>query len=210
MPLRGHSGGCAHGLSVYGKPLFINEDFLAAGGGGDELISKKAKEELVEEIARELQQAELIILADYRGLNVASVTQLRRRLKAEQCRYRVVKNTLTRLACRKIGLDKLEPYLEGPTAIAYTAADPVGAAKVMLEFTRENEAFSIKGGLLSGQLLSAEQVKALGEIPPREVLLARLCGSFQAPLAGLVNVLQGNIRKLVYALDAVRRLKETA
>lgn len=134
------------------------------------MISKKAKEELVEEIARELQQAELIILADYRGLNVASVTQLRRRLKAEQCRYRVVKNTLTRLACRKIGLDKLEPYLEGPTAIAYTAADPVGAAKVMLEFTRENEAFSIKGGSCRGSCLARSRSRRWAKFRP-----ARFC-----------------------------------
>ena len=174
------------------------------------MISRKAKEEFVEEIARELEQAEMIIVADYRGLNVASVTELRRRLKAEQCRYRVVKNTLTKLACRKIGLEKLEPYFEGPTAIAYTTADPVGAARVFIEFSREHEALSLKGGLLSGQLLEPEQIKELGEIPPREVLLARVCGGFQAPLAGLANVLQGNIRKLVYALDAVRRLKETA
>ena len=141
---------------------------------------------------------------------MSAVTDLRRRLKAEQCNYRVVKNTLTRLACRKIGLENLEAYLEGPTAVAYTAADPVGAARVFLEFSREHEALSIKGGLLSGQSLEPLQIKALGEIPPREVLLARICGGFQAPLAGLVGVLHGNIRQIVYAFDAVRRLKETA
>lgn len=174
------------------------------------MISRKAKEEFVEEMASELEKAGLIIVADYRGLNVAGVTELRRRLKAEDCRYRVVKNTLTRLACRKIGLTGLEPFLEGPTAIAYTSADPVGAARVFLDFGREHEALSVKGGLLSGQPLASEEIKALGEIPPREILLARVCGAFQAPLSGLVNVLQGNIRQLVYALDAVCRLKESA
>ena len=174
------------------------------------MITRKAKEEFIEEMARELEGAELIIVADYRGLNVASVTELRRRLKNEECSYRVVKNTLTRLACRKIDLSGLEEYLEGPTAIAYTSADPVGAARVLLEFSREHEALAVKGGRLSGQSLDPAQVKALGEIPPREVLLARVCGGFQAPLSGLVGVLQGNIRALAYALDAVRRLKETA
>lgn len=174
------------------------------------MITRKAKEEFIEEIARELKEAELIIAADYRGLNVAAVTDLRRRLKAEQCNYRVVKNTLTRLACRKIGLEELEIHLEGPTAIAYTVADPVGAARVLLEFSREHEALSIKGGFLSGQSLEPLQIKALGEIPPREILLAQVCGGFQAPLAGLVGVFQANIRQLVYAFDAVRRLKETA
>ena len=178
--------------------------------GVNHLITRKAKEKFIEEIARELEEAELIIVADYRGLNVAGVTDLRRILKAVQCNYRVGKNTLTRLACRKIGLERLEAYLEGPTAIAYTAADPVGAARVFLEFSREHEALSVKGGLLSGQSLEPVQIKALGEIPPREILLAQVCGGFQAPMAGLVNVLQGNIRALVYALDAVRRLKEAA
>ena len=174
------------------------------------LISRKAKEEFIEEIAGELEKAELIIVADYRGLDVAGVTDLRRRLKTEACSYRVVKNTLTRLACRKIGLDALEPYLEGPTAIAYTSADPVSAARVFLEFSRQHEALSVKGGLLSGHSLDSAQIKELGEIPPREILLARVCGGFQAPLSGLVNVLQGNIRALVYALDAVRALKEAS
>lgn len=179
-------------------------------GGVNQLITRKAKEEFVEEIAGELKDADLIIVADYRGLDVAGATDLRRRLKAEQCSYRVVKNTLTRLACRKVGLGGLETYLEGPTAIAYTSADPVGAARVFLEFGREHEALSVKGGLLSGQPLDQAQVKALGEIPPREILLSQVCGAFQAPMAGLVHALAGNIRMLVYALDAVRRLKEAA
>lgn len=174
------------------------------------MISRKDKEEFVEKIALELEAAELIIVADYRGLNVSSDTDLRRRLKAEGCRYRVVKNTLTRLACRKVGLEGLEPFLEGPTALAYTSTDPVGAARVFLVFGREHEALSVKGGLLSGQSLAPGEIKALGEIPPREILLARVCGAFQAPLSGLAHVLQGNILQLAYALDAVRRLKESA
>lgn len=174
------------------------------------MITKKAKEKIIEDIARDLEKADLVIVTDYRGLNVTGINNLRHRLSEAQCRYRVTKNTLTRLACRKIGLEILEALLEGPTAIAYTDADPVAAARVFLKFAKENEALSIKGGLLSGQLLDPGQVVALGEIPSREVLLARVCGGFQAPIYGLVNVLQGNIRQLVYALDAVRRLKESA
>ena len=174
------------------------------------MITKKAKEKIIEEIARELEAADLVIVTDYRGLNVAALNDLQRRLGAEQCRYKVTKNTLTRLACRRVGLEALEPLLEGPTALAYTGADPVAAARVFLKFGQDHEALSIRGGLLSGQTLNPGQVRALGEIPPREVLLARVCGGFQAPLSGLVNVLQGNIRQLVYALDAVRRLKESA
>lgn len=174
------------------------------------MITKKAKEKIVDGVAGELAQAGLIIVTDYRGLNVAGITTLRRRLREEQCRYMVTKNTLTRLACRRVGLENLEQFLEGPTALAYTSADPVAAARVFLKFGKEFEAFSIRGGVLSGQVLLPEQIRALGEIPPREVLLARVCGGFQAPIYGLANVLQGNLRQLVYAFDAVRRLKETA
>ena len=174
------------------------------------MITKKEKEKLVEQIARELEQAELIIATDYRGLNVSGITNLRRRLRDEKCSYKVTKNTLTKLACRKIGLEALEQLLEGPTALAYTSTDPVAAAQVFIKFGKEYETFSIKGGLLAGQLLQPHQVKALGEIPPREVLLARVCSGFQAPIYGLASVLQGNLRQLVYALDAVRQQKESA
>ena len=174
------------------------------------MITMKEKEAMVEQIARELEQAELIIATDYRGLNVTALGDLRRQLRAEQCKYKVTKNTLTRLACRKAGLEALEPLLEGPTALAYTGADPVAAARVFLKFTKENEALSIKGGVLAGQELQPSQVKALGEIPPREVLLSQICRGFQAPIYGLASVLHGNLRQLVYALDAVRRQKETA
>lgn len=173
-------------------------------------MKRKDKELFIEELARELEGAELIIAADYRGIAVAGVTELRRRLKEEDCRYRVVKNTLTRLVCRKIGLSALETFLEGPTALAYTGADPVGAARVILEFGREIDALSVKGALLEGQLLEPAEVKALGEIPPREILLSQVCGAFQAPISGLARALQGNIGQLAYALEAVRQLKESA
>ena len=174
------------------------------------MITRKEKEEIVDRIARELEQADLILVTDYRGLNVSAINSLRNQLAAEQCRYKVTKNTLTRLACRKIGLEALETYLEGPTAIAYTGADPVAAARVFLKFGRENEALSIRGGFLEGQLLDPAQVRALGEIPTKDVLLARVCSGFQAPISGLANVLQANISRLVFAVDAVRRLKESA
>lgn len=174
------------------------------------MITRKEKEKLVEQIAHELDQAELIIATDYRGLTVAGISNLRQRLRAEQCHYKVTKNTLTRLACRKIGLEVMDPLLEGPTALAYTSGDPVAAAQVFIKFAKEYEALSVKGGLLAGQLLQPEQVKALGEIPPREVLLARVCSGFQAPIYGLASVLHGNLRQLVYAFDAVRKLKESA
>lgn len=174
------------------------------------MLSKKAKEKMLDEITSELKRSDLVIVTDYRGLNVKAINDLRGKLRQEQCHYRVTKNTMNRLACRQAGVEGLENFFEGPTAIAYSSADPVAAARVFNEFTRENEALVIKGGMLSGQILNSDQVKALGEIPPREVLLARVVGGFQAPISGLVGVLHGTLRQLVYTVDAVRQQKESA
>ncbi len=174
------------------------------------MITRKQKEQMLLEIAEEMKRAELLIVTDYRGLNVKSISALRGRLKSEQCRFRITKNTLNRLACRRAGVADLEPLFEGPTAIAYTSADPVAAAKVFMEFSRENEALAVKGGMLSGRMLDPAQIKTLGEIPPREVLLSMVVGGFQAPITGLAVALKGTIGKLVYAVDAVRRQQESA
>jgi len=174
------------------------------------LITKDMKNKMLEEVTEELKNAELVIVTDYRGLNVKAISDLRGRLRNENCLYRITKNTLNRLACKAAGVEQLEPFFEGPTAIAYSNADPVAAAKVFSDFARENEALVIKGGILTGQVLDEQAIKALGEIPPREVLLARVVGGFQAPISGLVNVLQGTLRQLVYTVDAVRLQKETA
>ncbi|MDY6826462.1 MAG: 50S ribosomal protein L10 [Bacillota bacterium] len=174
------------------------------------LLSKKAKEKMLEEITEELKQSELVIVTDYRGLNVKTINELRGKLRQEQCRYRVTKNTMNRLACRTAGVEELEGFFEGPTAIAYSSEDPVAVAKVFNDYTKQNDALLIKGGMLSGKLLDPNEIKALGEIPPREILLAKVVGGFQAPISGLVGVLHGTLRQLVYTVDAVRQQKESA
>lgn len=176
----------------------------------DLLITRKEKERWIEDLADDLRQANLIIATDYRGLDVAGINTLRKTLRAEQCRYQVTKNTLTRLACRRAGLESLEIYLTGPTALAFTSADPVAAARLLLRFSGDNKTFAIKGGLLEGLVLEPDKIKELGQIPSREILYARLCGGLQAPIYGFASVLRGNISKLVYALEAVRQKKESA
>ena len=174
------------------------------------MITKKMKEKMLEEITEDLKQAELVVVTDYRGLNVQAINKLRGKLRNEQCRYRITKNTMNRLACRQAGFDQLESLFEGPTAIAYSSADPVAAAKIFIEFSKEYEALVVKGGMLSGKMLDSASIKALGEIPPREILLARVVGGFQSPIYSLVSTLQGNLRQLVYTVDAVRQQKESA
>lgn len=171
---------------------------------------RAAKVEVTNEIKEKLGSSIVSVLADYRGLNVAEMTKLRRQLREAGVEFKVVKNTLTARAARELGLEGLEPYLEGPTAIAFSATDPVAPAKILSEVVRNSKTFQIKAGVLQGKIISPGDIKALADLPSREQLLGRVVGGFQAPLAGLVNVLAGNIRNLVYALEAIRKQKEEA
>jgi len=171
---------------------------------------RSEKEAVVAELKEKLSSAKGAVLTDYRGLTVSQDTQLRRKLRESAVEYRVVKNTMTRIAASELGISDLNPFLEGPTAIAFSAVDPVAPAKIISQFSKDNKVLEIKAGLVEGKVIDVDGVKALASLPPREVLLAKLCGTMQAPIAGLVNVLQGNIRNLVYALEAVRKSKESA
>ncbi len=174
------------------------------------MITREAKEQMKQEVAQALKEAELIVVTDYRGLNVDTINSLRGKLREENCSFRVTKNTMNRLACREVGYEELEQFFEGPTALAYANDDPVAAAKIFNDFTKENENLVIKGGILSGQLVDPDRIKELGEIPSREVLLSKVVGGFQAPISGFAGVLQGTLRQLVYTVDAVRQQKESA
>lgn len=173
-------------------------------------MPKESKVAIVQEVKEKLSNAQGAVLTDYRGLNVKQVTELRKRLREAGVEYKVYKNTLTAIAARELGLGDLEQYLVGPTAIAFGYDDPVAPAKILAEFAKENEALELKAGLLEGRVIGLDEVKALAALPSREVLLSQVLRGMQAPIAGLVNVLQGNIRNLVYALDAVRQKKAEA
>lgn len=165
------------------------------------------KQATVAEIKEKLENAKGVVLADYRGLNVADATKLRSALRAAGIEFRVLKNTMTRIAAQEAGIQGLDIYLEGPTAIAFGVNDLVAPAKILTQFAKENKNLVIKAGIVEGKVVDDEGVKALADLPPREVLIAKMLGSMQAPISGLVNVLQGNIRNLVYALEAVRNQK---
>ena len=169
--------------------------------------TKQQKEVFVEAVYEKMQSCKSAILADYRGLTVAAVTELRNKLRESNSDLKVAKNTLIKIAVDKIGIEGLDPYLEGPTAIAFGYDDPVAPAKILSEFARTNKDLEIKGGVLEGRVITAEGVKSLASLPSREVLLAKVLGGMQAPLYGFANVLQGNIRNFVYVLEAVRKQK---
>jgi large subunit ribosomal protein L10 len=168
------------------------------------------KKEIVKELKDKLLATKGAVLTNYRGLTVAMDTKMRRKLREAGVEYRVVKNTMTRIAAHDAGIDGLDKYLEGPTAIALSVTDPVAPAKVLADFIRENklQVLEIKAGLVEGKVVDVDGVKALASLPPREVLIAQLLGTMQAPIAGFVRVLGGVPSNLVYALEAIRKQKE--
>lgn len=164
----------------------------------------------VAEIKELLTSSKCTILVDFCGLTVAQDTELRRKMREAGISYGVVKNTLLRIAAQEAGIEGLEPSLEQNTAIAVSPEDPVAVAKIICDFAKENDKLKVKVGVLDGQVISVEEIKALASLPPKEVLIAKMLGSMNAPISGFVNVLQGTIRNVVYALEAVRQQKESA
>lgn len=167
---------------------------------------------VVSDLKLKLSASKGAVLTNYRGLTVAQDTQLRRNLREAGVNYHVVKNTMTRIAAQEVGIEGLDIYLEGPTALALSNTDPVAPARVISNFIKDNKlkVMEIKAGLLDGKVIDAQGVKALAELPSRDVLIAQVLAGMQTPIAGFVNVLQGSIRKFVYALEAVRKQKESA
>lgn len=171
-------------------------------------MNKNSKQELVTEMHERLTRAKAVFLADFRGMNVGKATSLRNELRGAAVEYKVFKNTLLELAAKGTGAEPLSPYLAGPTAVAISYDDPVSAAKVLSKFAKDPLGkFVLKAGVLSGKLLDVKQIQALADLPSREVLLARMLGSMQAPATNFVGVLAALPGSLVRVLDAIRAQK---
>jgi large subunit ribosomal protein L10 len=185
-------------------------DREGAKGGVVVRVSAKrqARIEEVERLEARLRSAKSLILTEYRGLTVAEITELRRALRSGSAEYHVVKNSLTQRAADALGIQGLGPYLVGPTAVAFTSGDAVAAAKILTAFSKRIPVLRVKAGLVDGRVLPREEILAMAELPPREVMVARLMGTMVAPLQGLGAVLSGSLRAMVVGLDQVRRKKE--
>ncbi len=166
------------------------------------------KAEVIAETRGDLERAESVVLADYRGLTVQQLGQLRKRLAEREVVLKVIKNTLIKRAADEVGIEGLDPVLTGPTAVAFSWADPVSAAKVMTEAVREFRRMEIKGGILGRSVMSAQAVRSLAELPGREVLLGKLAGTLMAPIQQLAWVLSAPVGNLARALDQIRQQKE--
>lgn len=168
------------------------------------------KEQSVEELGRRLAEAKCLYVTDFTGLDVAAMTELRRRLADAEVEYMVVKNTLARRALAGSAFEALVADLEGPNAFAVSRSDVVAAAKILSEFERDRDKPRIKAGVIEGAVVSMAEIHRIASLPSREVLLAQILGSARAPMVGLVGILHGLLAKFVRTVDAVRAQKEAS
>ncbi|WP_390575003.1 50S ribosomal protein L10, partial [Staphylococcus pseudintermedius] len=157
----------------------------------------EAKKQQVDVIADQLKGSVSTVVVDYRGLTVAEVTELRKQLREANVQYKVYKNTMLRRAAEKAGIEGLDEFLTGPTAVAFTTEDVVAPAKVIAGFAKEHEALEIKSGIMEGSVITADEVKTVGSLPSHEGLVSMLLSVLQAPM-----------RNFAYAVKAVGESKE--
>ena len=163
----------------------------------EKIINQKKEE--VAALAAEIKEAKLVLLVDYRGINVEDVTGLRTTIRNAKASYRVIKNNITRRALAEVGIEGLDNLLEGPTAVIMNNNDYLETAKAIYNYSKGNDFYKIKGGVIEGKVMTAEEIITLAKLPSRETLLSMLAGA-----------LLGNISKLAVALNEVKAQKENA
>lgn len=159
--------------------------------------NREIKEVKVRELAEKLEKAQAAILTSYIGITVEEDTELRKKMREAGVEYKVIKNTLTLRAAKELGYGDIEKYLEGPVAIAFGYEDPTAPARVLADFAKTHKKIELKAGIVQGEIFDTAKVVELSQIPPREVLLAKLLGSFKAPLSNFV-----------YLINAISEKKE--
>jgi large subunit ribosomal protein L10 len=161
----------------------------------------QAKVTEIETLVREWTGAQSVVLADFGGMDVAAISELRRRCRAEKVTFRVAKNTLSKRALEQIGMSELGPMLEGPTGVAVAYGDEMAAVRVITTFAKEKEKPRVKGGMVQGRLYTLEEIKVLASLPARNELLAQLLMTFEAPTSGVVGILNRLTSDLMSILD---------
>lgn len=177
----------------------------------EKVLTKEKKASDIASLKASLEKAKMAVVSDYRGLSVKEITDLRRQLQKVDADYTVAKNTLIKVALKDHPMgETLAPFLSGPTALAISYGDPVAPAKILSDFMRTSKKTDIRGGVLEGKAVDAGQVKAIAELPSREVLIAKALGSMKSPITGIVMVLSAVPKSLVYTLEAIRKQKEAS
>ncbi|MFP4453182.1 MAG: 50S ribosomal protein L10 [Desulfobacterales bacterium] len=174
------------------------------------MLTLSQKQELVSELRKKFDQKKILILVDYKGLNVQKINDLRTRLRDAGVEFRVVKNTLLIRAAQDTDVDLIREHFQGPSAVAMSYEDPVAPAKALSQFAKDNDKLEIRAGVLGGSVLDPEGIKRLAELPSREVLLGQVLGTMNAVPRGLVRALCNVPERLLYALQAIKDQKEAA
>ena len=161
------------------------------------------KKQLVEELKEKIGAAKSVVIVDYKGLSVFEDTELRKTLREANVEYRVLKNRLMQKAFNELGYTDFDEALNGPTAVAFANGDPVAPAKILLDSADKTKKLSIKCGMVDGTYITVDGVKELATLPPKEVLLAKLLGTLEAPISGLARVLNETVAGLARVLNAI-------
>jgi len=165
-------------------------------------MDRARKTECIEELTERFGRAPIVIVTDYRGLNVAQISELRSKVREADGEYLVAKNTLSRIAIKETGSESIHDLLTGPNAIAFGYSDAVGIAKAVHDFAKDNEALEIKGGALDGEALAAGDVEKLAKMPGRDELRAKLLALLTTPATNFVRLLQAPAQQMVQVLNA--------
>jgi large subunit ribosomal protein L10 len=167
-------------------------------------VKKEDKERLVSDLTERLKSTETLLVADYRGLTMPQIDELRSKLLEHGARFAVVKNTLTRRAAEAAGSDALLALLEGPTAIAFLESDgdPVAVAKALVDAARDTRVLALRGGMLEGRPVEPEEIESLAKLPPADVLRSQVLGAITAPLTGIVALFTAPLQDLYGLIDA--------
>lgn len=167
-------------------------------------MNREQKAAAIAEIATEIQESHAVYAVDYRGISVPQAAELREKLREADTRFRVVKNTLTERAADQADAASLKPFLEGPTALAFVRGDAAAAAKAIADYARVTELLPFKGGILDGETLDPEQIRAISRLPTRQVLYGQLVGVVASPITGVVRTLNALISGLAIQLGAIQ------
>jgi large subunit ribosomal protein L10 len=177
------------------------------------LPSKKIldeKKKFVSDLSENLKSAKTGVLVDYKGITVAEDTKMRKELRESGSSYRVIKNSLLRLALQQAGIEGLDSFLVGTTAVAVHGEDYVAPAKVLSKYAKASKQFTVKAGFIDGKAVTAAEIDTLGSLPSKDVLLSMVLRGLNGPITGLVTVLNGTVKGLVVALNAIAEQKKSA
>lgn len=170
-------------------------------------MRRDKKEAVVEELTERLQSSSVILLSDFTGMDVETATEIRRRFREASVTYRVVKNTLARMALENAGFNDLIGHVKGPNGLVLSESDPVSAAQILVEFEKKKDTPKITTGWVDDNVVTAAEIRRIAALPSRDQLLAQIAAGFQAPVAGLARLLHELTRKMVATLDAVAKQK---